>query len=462
MSEYRAGSETGGRGALPEKDGRCFMALLDMIHFLVDQITSSQRFKDVEEASMLRMTNTAACAIMTAEAYTYWYSGHQGHENASLGVFDMLCDWTAKSKEAEQPGPLGFGVDGTSSFNDAIHAFAINECSQWPRRRKSGKFYYAGDDEDGTALLADEKLEKVYRVVGISKSIGDMLRAGPSGVAEVGSMLRITLLPWLGQIIYDGTLVGGPPLQYQSRLDRLQSLVESAKIEGRVIRELPTVTDAPLLGKRAVVSGIRAKPELNGRIGFAGSFDDAAGRYVVSLEDGGGSFKVKPDNLAAAPPRLNSKCAGPVVTLSQPELKLQQRIQALPQRDDDMWVFRRAGYTEEENPNHMGVIMSGKSGSILGSFQSAHLAPTPAEYLNALKGTLFGGSRSGMAGGSGVGFRPSILSFDEQSALKKLKAVLEPAGVQVLYYPPPSDEELTAMGVATHRDGLPPLMGRRS
>ncbi len=90
MSEYRAGSETGGRGALPEKDGRCFMALLDMIHFLVDQITSSQRFKDVEEASMLRMTNTAACAVMTAEAYTYWYSGHQGHENASLGVFDML------------------------------------------------------------------------------------------------------------------------------------------------------------------------------------------------------------------------------------------------------------------------------------------------------------------------------------------------------------------------------------
>jgi hypothetical protein len=309
------------------------MALLDMIHFLVDQITSSQRFKDVEEASMLRMTNTAACAIMTAEAYTYWYSGHQGHENASLGVFEMLCNWTAKSKENE-PGPMGFGIDGTSSFNDAIHAFAINECSQWPRRRRSGKFYYAGDDEDGTALLADEKLEKVYRVVGISKSIGDMLRAGPSGVAEVGSMLRITLLPWLGQIIYDGTLMGGPPLQYQSRLDRLQSLVESAKIEGHVIRELPTVNDAPLLGKRVVVSGIRAKPELNGRIGFAGSFDDAAGRYVVSLEDGRGSFKVKPDNLAASPPRLNSESVGSVVTLSQPELKLQKRIQALPQRDE--------------------------------------------------------------------------------------------------------------------------------
>ncbi len=462
MNEYRVGSETGGRGALPEKDGRCFMALLDMIHFLVDRITSSQRFNNVEEAAMLRTTNTQACAILTAEAYTYWYSGHQGHELASSGVFEMLCDWTAKSKEND-PGSLGFGANGTTSFNDAIHAFAINECSQWPRRRKSGKFYYAGDDESGTALLADDKLEKVYRVVGISKSVGDMLRACPSGVAEVGSMVRITLLPWLGQIIYDGTLMGGPPLSLTdpSRMDHLQSLVESAKTEGLVICELPTVTDAPLLGKRVVVSGIRAKPELNGRIGIAGTFDDAAGRYVVSLEDGGGSFKVKPDNLAITPPRLDIDGVGSAMRLSQRDVNLQQRIQALPRRDDDMWVFRRTGYTEEENPNHGGVIMSGKSGMILGTFQSAHLAPTPAEYLGALKVTLFGG-RGSLTGGSGVGFKPLILSFDEQSALKKLKAVLEPAGVQVLYYPPPSDEELTAMGVATHRDGFPPLMGRRS
>ena len=60
------------------------------------------------------------------------------------------------------------------------------------------------------------------------------------------------------------------------------------------------------MGKRVTLSGLHAKPELNGCVGFAGSFDDARGRYVVSLEDGGGSFKIRPDNLAVAPPRVET------------------------------------------------------------------------------------------------------------------------------------------------------------
>lgn len=78
----------------------------------------------------------------------------------------------------------------------------------------------------------------------------------------------------------------------------------------------------------------------------------------MSLEDGGGSFKVKPDNLAVAPPCLGSDSIGSGVPRNQqPGHKLQQHIQALPQRDDDMWVFCCAGYTKEEHSNHMGVIL---------------------------------------------------------------------------------------------------------
>jgi len=394
MNEFRTGSEQtcGGKGALPENDGRCFMALLDMIHFLVDRITSTHKFADVEEASMLRSTNTRACALLTAEAYSYWYSAPVGQ-----GVFEMLCEWTERGKD-HPDGPACFGPSATARFSAALYDLAIKECAQWARRRRAGKFFYAGDDETGAALLADDRLERVYRVVGLGTSIGGMLRRGPGGFAEVGSVIMLTLLPFMGQIVYDGT----------------------------------------------VVAGIRAKPELNGRVGFAGSFEDAAGRYVVSLEDGGGSFKVKPDNLTAAPPSEGTD--GLTTALSEREVQLQQRVRALPHRDEDeVWVCRRMGYSETENPNHLGVIMSSKNGMVLGTFQSKHLAPTSAEYLSALE-TTFGENNSSTHKG-GVVFRPSFFGIDEQSAVARLKAVLGPAGVQVCYYPPPSDEELAAMGV---------------
>jgi hypothetical protein len=441
MNEFRTGSETsGGKGALPENDGRCFMALLDMIHFLVDRITSTHKFANVEEASMLRSTNTRACALLTAEAYSYWYSAPAGQ-----GVFEMLCEWTERNKD-HPDGPACFGPSGKARFGAALHTLAIKECAQWARRRRAGKFFYVGDDETGAALLTDERLERVYRVVGLGTSIGDMLRRGPGGFAEVGSVIMLTLLPFMGQIVYDGTLVGGPSLSSTdpSLMGRLRSLAASTQAGGSVIAELPAVAEAPLLRKRVVVAGIRARPELNGRVGFAGSFDDAARRYVVSLEDGGGSFKVKPDNLTMAPPREDTD--GLATPLSEREVKLQHCVRALPRRDEDeVWVCRRMGYSEAENPNHLGMIMSSKNGMVLGIFQSKHLAPTSAEYLSALETTFAENSSSTHKGG--VGFRPSFLGIDEQSAVARLKAVLGPAGVQVCYYPPPSDEELAAMGV---------------
>lgn len=106
------------------------------------------------------------------------------------------------------------------------------------------------------------------------------------------------------------------------------------------------------------------------------------------------------------------------------------------------------GYTEAENPMHMEVIMSGKSGMTLGTLQYRDLAPTPAEYLSSLEAALFGGHSS--TSGGGVGFRPSFFAVDEQSAVDGLKAVLSPAGIQVGYYPPPSNEELAVMGVGTN------------
>jgi hypothetical protein len=55
--------------------------------------------------------------------------------------------------------------------------------------------------------------------------------------------------------------------------------------------------EKPLLGRRVVINGLVAKPELNGRTGTAVSFDDAKGRYSVELDGASSSFMIKPCNL---------------------------------------------------------------------------------------------------------------------------------------------------------------------
>ena len=61
-------------------------------------------------------------------------------------------------------------------------------------------------------------------------------------------------------------------------------------------------SEPALLGQRVVLRGLSARPELNGQRGLAQSFE--GGRYVVALEDGGESVKVRPDNLLAVAANL--------------------------------------------------------------------------------------------------------------------------------------------------------------
>lgn len=471
-----------GRGCLPEADGRSFMALLDICHFLVDQITQAHNFSDVDEASNLRATDTQKCMLLSAQMWTYWYSAPAGP-----GVYEMLLDWTSHQQRGgrARSSVLAQRELGNAKCRDmqgvALQALVVNECAQWPRRRKTGAFYFAGEDASGAALLADaEAVETLYRVVGLSTSLGDVLRANDrSGSGDVvGSALLLTLLPFMDVIVYDGTLRGAPPNRDPSLVAQLKALVAASAAEGggSIVVRLPTVPDAPLIGQRVLIEGLQAKPELNGRHGVASSFDGSSGRYCVSLEDGG-SFKLKPANLskAAAPPaRASSSTAEPAaaLTLTATEKALQERLRGL-RTVEDFWVFRRMGYTEavralllcmpvlsapgslsarapavlrpnvaclqKENPSHMGMIMSGNSGMVVAPFQSKQLAPTAAEYLTALEAALFGGRAQGV--------KPSSLAVDEKGAVARLKLVLGPVGIQAGYYPPPTEEELSAMGV---------------
>ena len=69
-------------------------------------------------------------------------------------------------------------------------------------------------------------------------------------------------------------------------------------IRADIIRKL-----SPLVGKRVVITGT-SRDDLNGRFGVARSFDESKGRYVVELEEEGGTaaltLKVKPGNVKPA------------------------------------------------------------------------------------------------------------------------------------------------------------------
>ena len=487
-----------GSGALAEHDGRCFMALLDMCHFLVDQITKEFDFPDVNAASQLRATNTQMSAKLTASMYSYWDSAPAGP-----GVYQMLREWVTEDYKQgagrHKRGAQG-GADGMARV---LYLVAENEVQHWPRQRLTGKFYFAKETASGASIMVDQQvrsaarrpracatprlppprfatprrpaspvlalllpeyrpcllqLEKVYCVVGISTSIGDIMRAG--GRTELcGSPLLITLLPFMGKIVYDGTLRGAPPCSEPDFARRLLSVAEAAEAAGTVLTELPKPTIAPLIGKRVLISGLVGRPELNGTHGTAVVWSEERGRYGVRLP-GGADVLLKPANLEAAKDqsadgsRGAAEAASVSAGLSAVEARVRSSLKAMAPMSGDggFWTFRRMGYTEAENPQHQIVVISGvgmpvEVGGGMPFVGCKALQPTADEILTAIE------SASRCAGA-----KPKAVAVDEKSIIERLQLVLEPTGVHCGYYPPPSQEELANMGgpAASHSGFAPP------
>ena len=73
-----------------------------------------------------------------------------------------------------------------------------------------------------------------------------------------------------------------------------------------------------LLGKRVCISGLKARPELNGRTGRVFVWDEHKGRAGVSLDDEEhqGLLAIKPENLSLAPPVGETLTADPAQVIS--------------------------------------------------------------------------------------------------------------------------------------------------
>jgi hypothetical protein len=465
-----------GIGALTEGDGRNFMLLMDMSRFLVNEITQEHAFKDISDASRLRCERMDLAVELTGKMWSYWHSAPAGP-----GVFEMLLSWCAmqvSSTSSLRRRELG---ERKAMMTSALHLLASRELKAWPRQRITGAFVLAKEASDGSALLVElgpslQLGQTVYKVKGISTSLGDLLRSNGQSPPQC---IGLTLLPFMGEIVYDGTL-RGMPLPAQLACAEGLAAIEAAVREATVVSVLPTPVDAPLEGKHVRISGLQAKPELNGQIASAGAYEAATGRYAVRLRTGT-RVALKPVNLievsdeevAAAAP--SGTLVGMELTPFQQDVQHEIR-QTRPMRpgeslpgpggrpaDLSMWVFRRYGYTEEQNPEHafmvmagplpipacdgppippgidpmMAMMMSGMDENAIWH-KGSNLVPTVDDILRALRSAL----KNPIWGGRG---KPKYVAVDAKEIVDRLKEILKPAGIEAGYYPPPSNEEL--MGI---------------
>lgn len=416
---------------------------------------------------------------LTAKMWSYWHSAPAGP-----GVFDMLLGWCksqASSNTTIRNRELGAR---TPKMTAALHVLASNELKAWPRMRVTGSFVFVKEASDGAALLVECGTQTVYKVLGISTSLGDLLRANGQSLPQC---IGLTLLPFMGVIAYDGTLRGMPlPPPLRGRASELAATVDKALADGSLISALPTPTEAPLEGKPVRISGLQAKPALNGEIANAGEFDEGKGRYAVRLGDGT-RVALKPANLcevseAEALAAAEARSPGTVVgsELTPFQRAAQAEIKATPHlcagdtlaggspdgsaADLSFWVFRRYGYSESQNPEHTFMVMAGplpipaKHGPpippgvdpmmamMMGGMgpddvwhKASALVPAVDDILKALCSAL----KNPMWGGRG---KPKSVAVDAKEIVGRLQEILAPAGIEAGYYPPPSNEELMTMG----------------
>lgn len=437
-------------GALDEADGRAFMMLMDMARFCVNEITQRHQFETLEDASKLRAERPDQAGALTGQMYSYWF-----HAPAGPGVYENLLRWTALQQPAVHASLLRreLGLGGrpgqASGPAQAAHLLAVNECAHWPRQRVHGTFFLVKEAPSGAALLVHAKTDAVYEVLGISTSLGDLLR---SNGRDLPASLTLTLLPYVGRIVYDGTLLGAPPPPRDVEAE-LVAAVDAAVADGRVIKQLPTPCEAPLLGKPVRIDGLQAKPELNGTRGRATDFDEPKGRYAVKLA-AGGFLLLKPASLTEVdeePPPEGAAVGEPPTESQRAAVARLAAAPACAAKEHEFWVLRRMGYTERDNAEHALVVLAGATPIPLSEQQPLFLCealePTVDEILSALERAV------GSPAWAGRG-KPAMVATDALPIVERLKELLRPANITAGYYPPPSEEELTSMG-SPHSSAAP-------
>jgi hypothetical protein len=409
-------------GILEESHGKAASYLLELM-----RVNASYHFASAvgpEELERMRKSPTGLLRIahLTALGWTHWMGEEGGgREDGVHGLMVASNKEMIEENHADLPPELYLARDALQTRRAA---------GGWDVRVNGNFWIVSQHPETGGALMvAENNFGNVYDVLGIRNALYPMVAADNANQNQDPSLpftpvlLTATLIPWYGRLIYDGVV--GPahnrrvPKQANAlRTQKLMDAVQAAKVQGRIIQRLretqanTTFAPAPPVATATASTGLAHHP----------------------------------------PP-------------TRDEAKLLHKLAALPAplpiphpEDGDttfgaatpfIWVFRRMGYTQEENPHHGGVVMVA-DGSILGPFQcSTGLAPTS---IDILKSMVFYGSRQTTRR------QASCINIDDHDCFERVRFLLKDTDIRVEYYKPPSKEETAACTALGEAGQLGPRM----
>lgn len=383
-------------GILPENHGRAASYLLDLMrvnvacHFLHDQEVSSQM-----DLQRLRSTPAGMLYIarLTAVGWSIWTTEGVGGLDVGtgdgtfammkFGIEQVIEDFEVNNVTESDAAPILFARDALQSPHAA---------GGW-HVRVHGNFWIVGSSpKTGAAYLIPEgNKSMVYEVLGILNALYPMVSRGPFTRPV---LMTATLIPWYGRLLYDGVVIPAhgrnmPQQASPAVTKKLQAAVDEAVNRGRVILRLRDMQ--PALSMGSTVTSSRLAPNRDPP-------SEEEDRYM--------------EQLAALP--------------SPVQASMQDHFDEVKPW---IWTFRRMGYTEEENPSHVGVVIRA-NGDVLGPFDCSALAPTSVDIL-----------RNAVTYARQLNRQPSFLSIDERFCCDRLKYLLRDTNISVQYYRPASKEE---------------------
>lgn len=200
------------KAKLVEPAGRAFSLILDVLRFgaldigVAVSAKANSLVKSIDDMHSLRQSQELLQELqkINYSMYSHWKNdvvGNPGVFNYLLGVMDL------------NPGMFTYPVDW-------------NQVYSWCERRKCENFFVLFERVDGTVLLSED-LQEVFLVQGIAQSLAEVL-PNPNQIPRP-YMIRSTLLPFSGYIVYDGLVT---PVAHKVQHDKsLQKKIRLAYIK---------------------------------------------------------------------------------------------------------------------------------------------------------------------------------------------------------------------------------------
>jgi hypothetical protein len=294
--------------------------------------------------------------------------------------------------------------------------------STWDREVVIGKFWVVKSVKTGTILVSensDESLGKVYLVKGLASNIGDLFLRFGDGTTPVQGVL--TIVPVYNFLVYDGIALGpnqrASPCKKKQILNHVEDAVKSDSIlyQGESASLGKWDDDEP-----PILPCIRG--------------DDSLDWGQVSAIQGG-ALNSNPDENSNALTEQHKHKAKEIAKLAK-KVGVESRTN---NKGPSSITIRRFGYTKDENPNLICVMMLGSTPVHTFTFSewpSYNLDEILEELLICLKK---------------IKKMPAIIMVDELSLVEPMKllfdeafrmvAIKESKRPKFVWYPPPSAME---------------------